>query len=63
MMSERVQQRYPALLCNLVEGLFTVDNPTPKPGVLRLARREARRSGIRLRDLARDSYRALRTFG
>jgi electron transfer flavoprotein-quinone oxidoreductase len=62
-MSERVQQRYPQLVCNLAEGMFTVGNPAPKPGALRLAWREGRRAGIRLRDLAADAWTALRTFG
>ena len=33
-LSDRVQQRYPGLLCDLAEGMFTVTNPTPKAGVL-----------------------------
>ena len=37
--------------------------PRPKPGLLRLARRQARRSGLRLRNLARDAYDGFRTFG
>lgn len=62
-LSERVQARYPALACNLVEGLFTVDNPRPKPGALAIARREARRAGVRLRDAAGDAWVALKGFG
>ena len=62
-MSERVQQRYPQLVCNLVESLFTVTNPTPKTGARTLVRREAKRAGVRLRDLAGDGWKALRTFG
>ena len=33
-LSDRVQQRYPGLLCDLAEGMFTVTNPTPKAGGL-----------------------------
>jgi electron transfer flavoprotein-quinone oxidoreductase len=62
-MSERVQQRYPQLVCNLVEGMFTVTNPTPKTGALKLVRAEAKRAGVRLRDLARDGWAGLRTYG
>jgi electron transfer flavoprotein-quinone oxidoreductase len=62
-LSERVQQRYPAMACNLVEGLFTVTNPEPKRGLLSLARAEARRAGLRVRDLAADAWTAVRTFG
>lgn len=62
-LSERIQQRYPAMVCNLLEEMFTVDNPRPKPGLLKLVRREARRSGLRVRDLARDTVAGVRTFG
>ncbi len=62
-LSDRVQSRYPTLLCNLVEEMFTVRNPSPKEGALRIARREARRAGLRLRDLARDGFDTWRTFG
>jgi len=62
-MSDRVQRRYPTLVCTLVEEMFTVRNPSPKPGVVRLARREARRAGVRLRDLARDAWAVARIFG
>ena len=40
-LSDRVQQRYPGLLCDLAEGMFTVTNPTPKAG--RPARSPVRR--------------------
>jgi electron transfer flavoprotein-quinone oxidoreductase len=62
-LSDRFQRRYPALLCELAGGLFTVTNPEPKPGILRLARKAARRQGVRLRDLAVDGVRLARTFG
>lgn len=62
-LSDRVQFRYPALVCDLVESVFTVTNPEPKPGLVRLARRAARRHGVPLRHLARDAWRALRTYG
>ena len=42
-LSERVQQRYPGMVCDLAEGVFTVTNPVPKPGLARLARRSAKR--------------------
>ncbi len=63
LMSERMQQLYPKLACDIVERLFTVDNPHPKPGAIRLAREGVRASGLRIRDLARDSYLTLRSFG
>ncbi len=62
-LSERVQQRYPGLLCDLAEGMFTVTNPTPKPGGLALTRRVAARHGVKLRQLAGDTIRGLRIFG
>lgn len=62
-LSERMQRRYPALVCNLVEAMFTVTNPEPKRGLLHLARAEAKRSGVRLGQLARDGWATLRAFG
>jgi electron transfer flavoprotein-quinone oxidoreductase len=61
-LSQRIQQRYPGLLCDLVEGAFTVTNPTPKPGLARLARRTAAHHGLRLRELASDGLKAARAF-
>ena len=54
-LSDRVQQRYPGLVCDLVEGMFTVTNPTPKPGGLRITRAAAARHGVKLRELAADA--------
>ena len=62
-LSERVQQQYPAMICDLVEDLFTVTNPTPKQGALRLMRRNAKKQGVRLRHLLADGWEGLRTFG
>lgn len=61
-LSDRVQQHYPGLLCDLAEGMFTVTNPHPKPGVTKLLRAAARRHGIRLTDLARDGLAGARVF-
>jgi electron transfer flavoprotein-quinone oxidoreductase len=63
LMSHRMQRQYPELMCNMVESMFTVTNPEPKPGALRLAWRESRRAGVKLRHLARDGWTTLRTFG
>jgi electron transfer flavoprotein-quinone oxidoreductase len=62
-LSERLQQRYPGLICDLAEGMFTVTNPTPKVGGLRITRTSAAKHGVKLRELAIDSVRALRIFG
>jgi electron transfer flavoprotein-quinone oxidoreductase len=62
-LSERVQHRYPGLLCDLADGMFTVTNPTPKPGALRLTRTAAAKHGVKLRELAADTLRGMRIFG
>ncbi len=62
-LSDRVQRRYPGLLCDIADGMFTVTNPTPKPGGLRLTRAAAARHGVKLRELAADTLRGLRIFG
>jgi electron transfer flavoprotein-quinone oxidoreductase len=62
-LSERVQRQYPAMICDLVEDLFTVTNPSPKKGVTRLLRENAKKHGVRLRHLVRDGWEGLRTFG
>jgi electron transfer flavoprotein-quinone oxidoreductase len=63
LLSDRMQQRYTRMICDVAEELFTVTNPTPKPGLLRLLQRNRRRHGVRLADLAKDAYTTLRTFG
>jgi electron transfer flavoprotein-quinone oxidoreductase len=63
LMSQRMQQLYPKLACDVVERMFTVDNPNPKPGAVRVARENIKRSGLRIRDLAHDAYVTLRSFG
>jgi electron transfer flavoprotein-quinone oxidoreductase len=62
-LSDRVQHRYPDLITAVVERMFRVDNPKPKPGLRRILAEERKRTGIRRRDLARDGWAGLRTFG
>lgn len=62
-MSERVQRQYPPFVCDIVEKMFTVDNPTPKLGLRRWANDARRTHGVRLRDLLRDGAVGLRSFG
>lgn len=62
-LSDRVQHEYPRFIANVVERMFRVDNPAPKPGLRRIVREERRAAGIRLRDLARDAWDGLRSFG
>ena len=62
-LSKRVQEQYPAMICDLVESIFTVTNPEPKQGANALLRQAAKRHGVKLRDLARDAVTGLRTYG
>jgi electron transfer flavoprotein-quinone oxidoreductase len=62
-MSHRVQREYPQLAANVVERIFTVDNPRPKPGFRRILRQELKSSGVRLRDLVRDGWAGLKGYG
>ena len=62
-MGDLAQRTLPALACGVVEDVFTVTNPTPKPGLRRIVRRRMRRHGVRVRDLVREGLRALRTYG
>ncbi len=61
-LSDRMQRQYTHLMCDLVEQMFTVTNPDPKPGLTRLFRDTVRARGVRWRDLARDGLEALRVF-
>ncbi len=62
-LSDRVQHRYPPMIANTIERMFRVDNPAPKPGLRRILAEERKRAGVRVRDLARDAWDAMRTFG
>jgi electron transfer flavoprotein-quinone oxidoreductase len=62
-LSDRVQNHYPAMVANIVERVFRVDDPMPKPGLRRIVAQERKRAGVRMRDLARDTWTALRGFG
>jgi electron transfer flavoprotein-quinone oxidoreductase len=62
-LSERMQGAYPKLMCDVAERMFTVSNPEPKPGVVRLFRRAAKEQGVRWRDLIRDGIETMRVFG
>lgn len=63
LLNDRVQTRYPHLVCELLEQLYTVEDPKPKRGALTIGKTLLRRSGLRVRDLARDGRDALRTYG
>jgi electron transfer flavoprotein-quinone oxidoreductase len=62
-LSERMQTQYAALICDVAQGLFTVSNPAPKPGLRSIFRQERKRHGVRLRSLVHDGITSLRTFG
>lgn len=62
-LSERVQQQYPQLVASIVERMFQVDDPRPKPGLAKIVLQESRRAGLKVRHLVRDGWTSLRTFG
>ncbi|MFZ4717909.1 MAG: FAD-dependent oxidoreductase [Ilumatobacteraceae bacterium] len=62
-LSDRVQHLYPGMVANVVERMFRVDNPNPKPGVRKILDQERRRAGVRRRDLLRDGWTGFRSFG
>ena len=62
-LSDRVQHRYPGMITGIVERMFRVENPAPKPGLRRILRDERRAAGVRVRDLIRDTWTGFRSFG
>ncbi|MEZ5239832.1 MAG: FAD-dependent oxidoreductase [Microthrixaceae bacterium] len=62
-MGELAQRQLPGLACDVAEAVFQVTNPDPKPGLVRIVRRQIRRHGLRLLTVARETLRALRAYG
>ena len=62
-LSDRVQQKYPAFVTGVVERVFRVENPSPKPGLRRIVKEERKKAGIGLQDLLKDGWTGLRGFG
>ena len=62
-LSDRVQHKYPMFVTGIVERMFSVENPRPKPGVRRIVREERKKAGIKLSDLLRDALTGLKGFG
>ncbi len=58
-----MQHQYPELVANVVERMFRVDNPRRSRACAASLTDERKRAGVRLRDLARDGWTALRSFG
>ena len=63
LLSERVQERYPRLACDLFEQLYTVENPKPKRGALKILGPLRKKYGLRYRELAKDGRDAGSIFG
>ena len=61
-LSDRMQRQYVQLICDLAEQVFTVTNPEPKPGLVKLLLRGARRHKVRVRDLVRDGIETAKVF-
>ncbi|MFT3851188.1 MAG: FAD-dependent oxidoreductase [Ilumatobacteraceae bacterium] len=61
-LSDRVQHLYPKMVNGVVERMFRVDNPRPKPRVHRILREERHAAGIRWRDMVKDSIAMARAF-
>ncbi|MCU1344401.1 MAG: dependent oxidoreductase [Acidimicrobiia bacterium] len=62
-LGSRMQQVYPAVICDMIEAMFTVNNPTAKQGAGQLLRRQLKAKKVKLRDVAKDAWAAARTFG
>jgi electron transfer flavoprotein-quinone oxidoreductase len=61
-LSDRMQRQYNHLICDVAEQMFTVTNPEPKPGLVKLVARSARRQKVHVRDLIRDGIETVRVF-
>lgn len=62
-LGEFVQRQQGPLLCDVAEAAFTVTNPTPKRGLLAIARAASKRRHVSVRALVTSLWRALRVYG
>ena len=62
-MGDLAQRQLPGLACDVAEAVFQVTNPDPKPGLVRIARKQIARHGLKLPTVARETIRALRAYG
>ncbi|MEI8050019.1 MAG: FAD-dependent oxidoreductase [Actinomycetes bacterium] len=60
--SHFVQHQQAAMVCDVVEDLFTVTNPTPKPRLRRIVNDARKANGVTHRDLLRTTWRAAKMF-
>jgi electron transfer flavoprotein-quinone oxidoreductase len=60
--AERMQTRYPRLACDLVEAVFTVGDPAPKRGMMRLTREHLKRNGLKMREVVSDLLTTVRSL-
>ena len=63
LLSERVQKHYTHMICDGIEELFQVTNPTPKRGLRRIIFNQLRSHKIKLREIAHDMLVTARSFG
>ncbi len=59
-LSQRVQHVYPTVAGRMLERIFTVTNPVPKDGLLKIAIQELRRSKTKFRHLLGDIWKGFR---
>ncbi len=62
-LGDLAQHKMPKVVCDVAESMFTVTDPQPKTGLVRVALRSVRRNGVKLRQAARDTLAALRSYG
>ena len=62
-LGDLAQQKLPNIACGVAEEFFTVGNPRPKPGLRKIVKAEMKRNGVKLRQVARDSIKAVKGFG
>jgi electron transfer flavoprotein-quinone oxidoreductase len=62
-MGDLDQQKMPRVVNGIVQDLFTVTNPEPKPRLRTIVRKQMKRNGVKWRDAVKDGLRAARTFG
>lgn len=61
-LGDRMQNQYPQVICDAVEGLFTVSNPLPKLGLGSHLRTAASKHGVKFRHVLADARTASKLF-